>query len=69
MDLRVTTQRVEVSHYGGTRVEVELINVDKDDVLNHFKIEDVLDHFSQDDILEYIGKQSCKEHFDLTESK
>lgn len=65
MYLRLNAQKVEVTAYGIRNVDIEIIDVDKSDVLNHFKIEDVLDHFSQDDILEYIGKQSCKEHFDL----
>lgn len=67
MDLRLDAQRVEVTTRNYKQIDVEVYDIDKDDVLNHFKIEDVLDHFGQEIILDYIGEKECKKYFHLTD--
>ena len=65
MDLRLNTQRVEVTAAGFNKVDVEVYDVDKSDVLEHFKMKDILDHFRIDKILDYIGVDEIKDYFKL----
>lgn len=67
MDLKVSAQNVEISAYGFRQVNVELLDVDKDDVLHNFKLDEVIDYLGSDKVLDYIGEKVCKEYFHLTD--
>ena len=67
MDLRLDAERVEVTARGFREVDVEVYDVDKSDVLEHFKLDDIIDHFGIDKVLDYIGVDEIKEYFHLTD--
>lgn len=66
MNLSLDCQDVKISP-SNKQVYVELEDVDKSDVLNHFDIAEVVYHFGETDILDYIDIETVKKYYGLVE--
>lgn len=65
MDLTIQCNDVKISSYSTYKVEVEINDVDKTDILDYFKEDDVINHFGEESLLESIGVDKVKEYFNL----
>lgn len=68
MNISVISKYVNVSSISSYKVRVELIEVEKDDILSNFPIIVIIDHFDKDNILDQIGIEYVKTYFDLKEN-
>lgn len=68
MDIQLNCTACNVSTNTNRVMTVDLSDIDKSEVLDHFKVEDCVDHFNVNDFLEYIGVDAAKKYFDLIDN-
>lgn len=68
MDIQLNCTACNVSTNNNRLMTVDLSDIDKSEVLEHFKVEDCVNHFNEKDFLEYIGIDAAKKYFDLIDA-
>lgn len=63
IELNANSVSIQIGLYG--KITVELINVDKSDILDLFDEEEAVSHFDKDEILSQIGEEYCRNYFGL----
>ena len=65
MDIELNANSVSIQTGSYGKITVELINVDKSDILDLFDEEEAVSHFDKDEILSQIGEEYCINYFGL----
>ena len=65
MDIELNANSVSIQTGSYGKITVELINVDKSDILDLFDEEEAVSHFDKDEILSQIGEKYCINYFGL----
>ena len=65
INLVISGEEVKITPDTRKEIIVDISEVSKSEILDHFKIEDIIEHFGIPDILDEIGIDESKSHFDL----